>query len=104
MRSRMSPCLFLVAAAVLLTIPALGQELPGIRPDGATLLPNGWSLRPHGDQLALEPDLPVRMEWHPAGRYLAIQHAGYRAHRATCAFCRDCRGDGIGLPILRIYR
>ena len=81
MRSRMSPCLFLVAAAVLLTIPALGQELPGIRPDGATLLPNGWSLRPHGDQLALEPDLPVRMEWHPAGRYLAIQHAGYRAHR-----------------------
>ena len=37
MRSRMSPCLFLVAAAVLLTIPALGQELPGIRPDGATL-------------------------------------------------------------------
>ncbi|NLN90551.1 MAG: bifunctional YncE family protein/alkaline phosphatase family protein [candidate division WS1 bacterium] len=81
MRSRMSPCLFLAAAAVLLTSSALGQELPGIRPDGATLLPNGWSLRPHGDQLALEPDLPVRMEWHPAGRYLAIQHAGYRAHR-----------------------
>jgi YVTN family beta-propeller protein len=53
---------------------------PGAQADGSILLPNGWRIAPHGAQVALESDLPVRMAWHPGGRFLAIQHAGFRAH------------------------
>ena len=53
---------------------------PGPRRDGSLLLPNGWSLTPHGEQLPLALDLPVRLALHPGGRFLAVQHAGYREH------------------------
>ncbi|MBD3175437.1 MAG: phosphoesterase [Armatimonadia bacterium] len=78
--------------AVLAAGHGFAQELPGERADGRVLLPNGWLLDPHGDQITLESDLPVRMEWHPNGRYLAIQHAGYRDHRVVIF---DTRHDEI---------
>ena len=44
------------------------------------LLPNQWSLRPVGRQVTLA-DFPVNIAVHPAGRYAAILHAGYSAHK-----------------------
>ncbi len=65
-------------------VPALlAQDGPGSRPDGSIVLPNGWRLTPHGEQLPLAHDLPLRLVWHQDGRHLAIQHAGYRAHGIT---------------------
>jgi len=54
-------------------------ELPGGRPDGSVLLPNGWSLHPVGDQIPLG-DFPVNIAVHPDGRFAAILHAGYGQH------------------------
>jgi YVTN family beta-propeller protein len=56
---------------------------PGKQADGSILLPSGWSLMPHGKQVQLTTDLPVRMAWRPGGRYLAIQHAGFRDHEVA---------------------
>jgi hypothetical protein len=40
------------------------------------LLPNQWSLRPAGKQIALG-DFPVNLALHPSGRWIAVPHAGY---------------------------
>jgi sugar lactone lactonase YvrE len=55
------------------------RNLPGVKPDGAIQLPNQWSLRPVGKQLAVG-DFPVNLALHPGGRWLAILHAGYADH------------------------
>ncbi len=55
------------------------RVLPGIHRGGEVLLPNGWSLRPAGRQVPLG-DFPVNMALHPAGRWLAVLHAGYGPH------------------------
>src|SRR6185503_14915949 len=75
-----------------------GQELPGPREDGSILLPSGWSLTPHGEQLPLPFDLPVRLALHPLGRFLAVQHAGYREHAISLV---DLDADAVTavLPI-----
>ncbi len=54
-------------------------ELPGQRADGSVLLPNQWSLRPVGQQVALG-DLPVNIAVHPAGRFAAVLHSGHGPH------------------------
>ncbi|HLJ94658.1 MAG TPA: bifunctional YncE family protein/alkaline phosphatase family protein [Gemmataceae bacterium] len=77
--------------------PASGGErnapllLPGIQPGGAVLLPNQWSLRPAGRQLALG-DFPVNLALHPTGRWLAVLHAGYGEHEAVIV---DLQSDKI---------
>jgi DNA-binding beta-propeller fold protein YncE len=58
------------------------RVLPGITPAGTILLPNQWSLRPAGKQLALG-DFPVNIALHPDGKYLAVLHAGYGAHEVA---------------------
>jgi DNA-binding beta-propeller fold protein YncE len=63
---------------------ALGVALarpgwPGPQPDGSTLLPNAWSLRPAGKQIELG-DFPVNVAVHPSGKFAAILHAGYSQH------------------------
>ena len=77
---------FGIAAAIALAM--LGQTetrnktrpvLPGVKKDGAILLPNQWSLRPAGRQIELG-DFPVHMELHPGGRYVAILNAGAGDH------------------------
>ena len=53
--------------------------LPGLQPDGSTLLPNQWSLRPAGQQLPVG-DFPVNLALHPGGRFAAVVHSGYGQH------------------------
>jgi YVTN family beta-propeller protein len=55
------------------------RTLPGVKAGGAVLLPNGWSLKPAGRQLALG-DFPVNLALHPGGEWLAVLHAGYGDH------------------------
>src|SRR5512133_2197399 len=52
---------------------------PGAQPDGSTLLPNQWSLRPVGRQVELG-DFPVNIAVHPGGRFVAILHSGHSDH------------------------
>ena len=50
-------------------------EVPGARGDGSVVLPNQWSLRPVGRQVALG-DFPVNIAVSPNGRFAAILHSG----------------------------
>ncbi len=72
-----------MCALLLALLFAADPDLPGLGPDGSVLLPNGWSLHPHGDRIDLPSDLPLRMAWDPSGRYLAVQHVGWLDHKVT---------------------
>ncbi len=50
-------------------------EVPGARSDGSVMLPNQWSLRPVGRQIALG-DFPVNIAVSPNGRFAAVLHSG----------------------------
>ena len=54
-------------------------QWPGLQSNGQTLLPNGWSLRPAGEQVDLG-DFPSHMELSPDGKFAAILHAGWGTH------------------------
>ena len=54
-------------------------QLPGQRADGSVLLPNQWSLRPMGRQIAVG-DFPINIAVHPQGRFVAILHSGDSHH------------------------
>jgi YVTN family beta-propeller protein len=56
---------------------------PGLQPDGSMLLPNQWSLRPAGQQIELDNNLPVNIALSPDGKYAAILHCGYKAHEVV---------------------
>jgi YVTN family beta-propeller protein len=56
--------------------------LPGVRPSGEMLLPNGWSLRPAGRHITVG-DFPVNIALHPSGKYAAVLHAGYGPHEVV---------------------
>ncbi len=58
---------------------SVSVELPGVRDDGRVQLPNQWSLRPAGQQTIVG-DFPVSVAVHPAGRYVAVLHAGFGTH------------------------
>jgi DNA-binding beta-propeller fold protein YncE len=57
----------------------LDSPFPGLRRDGAVLLPNQWALRPAGKQIALG-DFPSQIAIHPGGQFAAILHCGYGEH------------------------
>jgi sugar lactone lactonase YvrE len=59
--------------------PRQPRVLPGVQHSGAVLLPNQWSLRPAGKQIALG-DFPVNIALHPNGKVAAVLHAGYGTH------------------------
>src|SRR4051794_17340203 len=66
--------------------PAVGDEAgtpkvawPGMTRAGTVLLPNGWSLKPAGQQSLLG-DFPVVVVENPAEPVLAVLHAGYGEH------------------------
>jgi YVTN family beta-propeller protein len=76
-------------AIVLAAQTALAQEpakpqitLPGLTQAGTVLLPNGWSLKPAGEQSTLG-DLPITIAVHPTEPILAILHAGYGTHEVV---------------------
>ncbi len=59
--------------------PKAPPTWPGLKPSGAVLLPNGWSLKPAGRQSPLG-DLPVILAENPKTAHVAILHAGYGEH------------------------
>jgi len=77
-----------LAVAAVLTLSAGGVHsgsqaaAPGLQPDGSTLLINGWTVTPAGDQLALAtPDgtggnLPLATALSPDGTLLAVLNGG----------------------------
>ena len=54
-------------------------QLPGLQSNGQTLLPNGWSLRPAGEQVDLG-DFPSHIEISPDGKFAAVLHSGWGTH------------------------
>src|SRR5262245_25966166 len=58
------------------------RVLPGLQRGGQILLPNQWSLRPAGKEIALG-DFPVNMALHPSGKWLAVLHCGYGEHEVA---------------------
>ena len=57
-------------------------DLPGQRADGSVLLPNQWSLRPAGTQIAMG-DFPVNIALHPGGKFAAVLHCGHGTHEVV---------------------
>jgi DNA-binding beta-propeller fold protein YncE len=56
------------------------RVLPGLQPDGQTLLHNQWPIHPVGTQIPLG-DFPVNAAIDPSGRWAAVLHAGYGKHQ-----------------------
>src|SRR5262245_2907076 len=55
------------------------KRLPGLKPAGGILLPNGWTLRPAGRQLGLG-HFPVNLAVHPSSEWSVVLHAGMTDH------------------------
>ncbi|MFI5357012.1 MAG: alkaline phosphatase family protein [Opitutales bacterium] len=53
--------------------------LPGLQPDGATLLHNQWPIQPAGAQVMVG-DFPVAVVVDPSGKFAAVLHAGAGPH------------------------
>lgn len=70
--------LALGAAAAGRAAPVAG-DLPGLRPDGSTLLHSQWSIRPVGEQVPMG-EFPVSVAVNPSGTLAAVLHAGHGAH------------------------
>ncbi len=77
-----------VALAATLTLPILGQQPDGEKPryagptDRGFLLPNGWTLTPAGDQVALT-DLPLNILPLADGKRALVATSGYNAHELS---------------------
>ena len=63
-------------------------QWPGLQSNGQTLLPNGWSLRPAGEQVDLG-DFPSHMELSPDGKFAAILHSGWGTHEIRIVSIAD---------------
>ena len=72
-------CLLLLTATRLPASPGLLRLLPGLQPDGSTLLHNQWSIRPAGRQVELG-NFPTGLAVHPDGRWAAVLHCGAGPH------------------------
>src|ERR1044071_2695024 len=68
-------------------------EVPGARSDGSVVLPNQWSLRPVGRQIALG-DFPVNIAISPNGRFAAILHSGNSDNEI---FIIDLKSNSVGV-------
>ena len=98
LRLRSYPIVFgLVLAPLLSGGNAITQEksaakspiqLPGMQSNSQTLLPNGWSLRPAGEQVDLG-DFPSHMELSPDGKFAAVLHAGWGTHEIRIVAITD---------------
>lgn len=63
-------------------------QLPGLQSNGQTLLPNGWSLRPAGEQIDMG-DFPARMELSPDKKFAAVLHSGWGTHEIRIVSLAD---------------
>src|SRR4051812_26301372 len=68
-------------------------EVPGARSDGSVVLPNLWSLRPVGRQIALG-DFPVNIATSPDGRFAAVLHSGNSENEIIVV---DLKTNSIGI-------
>lgn len=66
----------LLSVAILCSQPG-GREQVGRQADGGFLLPNGWTLRPAGEQIPLD-TMPMSTALSPDGKYLLVLNGGYR--------------------------
>jgi YVTN family beta-propeller protein len=66
----------LLSVAILCSQPG-GREQPGRQTDGSILLPNGWTLRPAGEQIPLD-TMPMSTALSPDGKFLLVLNGGYR--------------------------
>src|ERR1051325_2494415 len=66
---------------------------PGARSDGSVMLPNQWSLRPVGRQIALG-DFPVNIAVTPDGRFAAVLHSGNSENEIIVI---DLKTNGMGI-------
>ncbi len=93
--------LFDIPAAEADSPPKREVTWPGMTRAGAVLLPNGWSLKPAGQQTVLG-DLPVVLAENPVEPILAVLHAGYGEHEVMTLDARTHRV--IGRVVLRRMR
>ncbi len=101
-------CLFiagLVGVGALLgsaraELPA--RVIPGLQPDGSTLLHNQWPIRPVGRQVPMG-DFPVTIAVDPSGRYAAVLNAGYSRHEIRVVDIAAARLTAI-VPIPESFR
>ncbi len=68
--------------------PSARAGWPGMQPNDQLLLPNGWSLTPQGEQIALG-DLPVNIQLDPSGQFAAVLHCGYGDHEVRMISIKD---------------
>jgi YVTN family beta-propeller protein len=68
-------------------------DVPGARSDGSVMLPNLWSLRPVGRQIALG-DFPVNIAVSPNGRFAAVLHSGNSDNEIVIV---DLRTNSVGI-------
>jgi len=66
----------LLSVAILSSQPG-GREQVGRQADGSFLLPNGWTLRPAGEQIPLD-TMPMSTSLSPDGKFLLVLNGGYR--------------------------
>jgi DNA-binding beta-propeller fold protein YncE len=77
--TRLLPAVLLFALVLPPVDRAAAPVLPGLQPDGSTLLHNQWPIRPAGRQVELG-DFPLGLALDPSGRYAAVLHSGYGRH------------------------
>ncbi len=88
-------------AAYVAVIPAVAENpqnpnrnpnvrWPGRQPDGSVLLPNLWSLRPVGHQIAMG-DFPVNIAVHPDNRFAAVLHCGFGQNEIVVVDLRELK-------------
>src|SRR5262245_47147120 len=90
-------CIVSATSAGQATRPIL-DRLPGLTPAGGVLLPNGWTLRPAGRQLALG-HFPVNLAVHPTGEWSIALHAGMTDHELVVIHNADRKiASRVSLP------
>jgi|GEM_PF-5278063 len=62
---------------LILLVPAPGQQSAGRLPNGAAVLPNGWTITPAGKQLELG-TLPMSLQISPDGKRAYVLEAGFQ--------------------------
>lgn len=81
--SPLARCFIAGAVGAVLASAALSAaepvSWPGQKSDGSVLLPNQWTIRPTGRQVAVG-DFPVNLALHPDGKFLAVLDCGYSQH------------------------
>ncbi len=76
MKKYVAAFVIVLSATVLCSQPG-GREQPGPQPGGFFLLPNGWSIRPAGEQIPLD-TMPMSTALSPDGKFLLVLNGGYR--------------------------